>query len=58
MSVLQAIDSIDCKAKLAPATRAVYDRVREIFPTFVDDHPKYKEQRKVKELLENSSPLP
>jgi histidine ammonia-lyase len=58
MSVLQAIDAIACKAKLAPATRAVYDRVREIFPTFVDDHPKYKEQRKVKELLENSSPLP
>jgi histidine ammonia-lyase len=58
MSVLQAIDSIDCKQKLAPATRAIYDRVREIFPTFVDDHPKYKEQKKVKELLEHSSPLP
>jgi histidine ammonia-lyase len=58
MSVLQAIDSIDCKQKLAPATRAVYDRAREIFPTFVDDHPKYKEQKKVKELLEHSSPLP
>jgi histidine ammonia-lyase len=58
MSVLQAIDSIDCRAKLAPATRNIYDRVREIFPTFVDDHPKYKEQKKVKEFLEQSSPLP
>jgi histidine ammonia-lyase len=58
MSILQAIDAIACHAKLAPATRAVYDRVREIFPTFVDDHPKYKEQKKVKELLEHSSPLP
>lgn len=58
MSVLQAVDSIACHAKLAPATRAVYDRVRKIFPSFVDDHPKYKEQRAVKEFLEHSSPLP
>ena len=58
MSVLQAVDSIDCKQKLAPATRSIYERVREIFPTFVDDHPKYKEQKKVKEFLENTSPLP
>jgi histidine ammonia-lyase len=57
MSALQAIDSVDCRGKLAPATGAVYDRVREIFPTFVDDHPKYKEQKLVKELLEHSSPL-
>lgn len=57
MSALQAIDSVECRSKLAPATRAVYDRVREIFPTFIDDHPKYKEQQKVKELLEQSSPL-
>lgn len=57
MSVLQAIDAVGCQAKLAPVTRAVYDRVREIFPTFVDDHPKYREQKKVKELLEQSSPL-
>ena len=58
MSALQAVDSISCRDRLAPATRAVYDRVREIFPSFVDDHPKYKEQKSVKELLEHSSPLP
>jgi histidine ammonia-lyase len=58
MTVLQAVDSISCREKLAPATRAVYDRVREIFPIFVDDHPKYKEQKLVKDLLEHSSPLP
>jgi NAD(P)-dependent dehydrogenase (short-subunit alcohol dehydrogenase family) len=56
MSVLQAIDAIACKAKLAPATRAVYDRVREIFPTFVDDHPKYKEQRKGKGIVGKLKP--
>jgi histidine ammonia-lyase len=58
MSVLQAVDYAACVPKLAPATSAVYHRVREIFPTFVDDHPKYKEQKKVKELLEQSSPMP
>jgi histidine ammonia-lyase len=57
MTILQAVDSIRCRAKLAPATRAVYDRVRVVFPAFIDDHPKYKEQKIVKELLEQSSPL-
>ena len=58
MSLLQAVDSIACLPRLAPATRAIYERVREIFPSFVDDHPKYKEQKVVKEFLEQSSPLP
>ncbi|HXD78720.1 MAG TPA: aromatic amino acid ammonia-lyase [Puia sp.] len=58
MSLLQAVDAAECLPRLAPATRAVYERVREIFPSFVDDHPKYKEQQKVKELLEHSSPMP
>jgi histidine ammonia-lyase len=58
MSIAQAIDFAGCQSKLAPATRSVYDRVRKIFPKFVDDHPKYKELQKVKEFLEHSSPLP
>ncbi|HEV2354786.1 MAG TPA: aromatic amino acid ammonia-lyase [Puia sp.] len=58
MSLLQAIDSVNGRSRLAPATAAVYDRVREVFPSFVDDHPKYKEQKKIRELLERSSPLP
>jgi histidine ammonia-lyase len=57
MSLLQAVDYAGCLPKLAPVTRSVYHLVREIFPTFVDDHPKYKEQKKVKEFLEHSSPL-
>src|SRR6202050_5133047 len=49
MSVLQAIDYAGFQSKLAPVTLSVYDSVRKIFPKFVDDHPKYKEQQKVKE---------
>jgi histidine ammonia-lyase len=58
MSLAQAIDYAGCQSKLAPVTFAVYDNVRKIFPKFVEDHPKYKEQQKVKEFLEHSSPLP
>jgi histidine ammonia-lyase len=58
MSLAQAIDYAGCQSKLAPVTLAVYDSVRKIFPKFVEDHPKYKEQQKVKEFLEHSSPLP
>ena len=58
MSLLQAVDYAGCVSKLAPITRSVYHLVREIFPAFVDDHPKYKEQKRVKEFLEHASPLP
>jgi histidine ammonia-lyase len=54
MSIVQAIDYLGCQSRLAPVTLSVYDSIRKIFPKFVEDHPKYKDQRKVKEFLEHS----
>jgi histidine ammonia-lyase len=55
MSVLQAIDYAGCQTKLAPVTLSVYENVRKIFPKFVNDLPKYKDQQKIKDFLEHSS---
>jgi histidine ammonia-lyase len=54
MSILQAIDYLSCQEKLSSASHKVYAAVREIFPKFVEDLPKYKDAKRVKEYLETS----
>lgn len=54
VTILQAIDYLDCRDNLATASRALYDTVRLIFPKFVEDKARYKEMELVKDFLENS----
>ncbi|HEY8733561.1 MAG TPA: aromatic amino acid lyase, partial [Puia sp.] len=56
MTILQAIDYLKCSDKLSPATSRIYHSIRQIFPKFIDDSPRYEEQEKVKNwLLQNDS---
>lgn len=56
ITILQAIDYLNCQNRLSPATHRIYSSIRKIFPKFVDDSPKYEEQEKVKNwLLQNDS---
>ncbi len=57
MTVLQAIDHMDCVARLSSKTAAVYQQIRKIFPKFVEDAPKYKDLEKIKTHFEKSSPV-
>lgn len=57
MTILQAIDYLECRDRLSTASRAVYDNVRKIFPKFIEDEPKYKDLNRVREFLENSANL-
>ena len=57
MTILQAIDYLSCVDRLSTVTRNVYEQVREIFPKFIEDAPKYKEIEKVKCFIENASPF-
>lgn len=41
MSILQAVDYLGFKDKLSGDTRNIYDKIREIFPAFVNDDIKY-----------------
>jgi len=54
MTILQAIDYLECQDRLSSLSRSLYDTVREIFPKFIEDQPKYKEARKIKEFLESN----
>jgi len=54
MTILQAIDYLECKDKLSSVSRAVYDEARGIFPKFVEDAPKYKDLARIKDFLENA----
>ncbi|MEO6548357.1 MAG: aromatic amino acid ammonia-lyase [Ferruginibacter sp.] len=57
MTVLQAIDYLDCVPRLSPNTRQIYTAIRQIFPKFIEDLPKYKDLGKVKTYFENSDPV-
>jgi histidine ammonia-lyase len=54
VTVLQAIDYLECTARLSSYTHKVYQEVRKIFPKFIEDKPMYKELKLVKNYLEKA----
>ena len=56
MSIVQAIDYLNCQERLSPHTFALYSAVRKIFPKFIEDEPKYKVMEKIRLYLENNHP--
>ena len=57
MTVLQAIDYLECVPRLSPVTKNVYNDVRAIFPKFIEDTHKYKDLVNVRQHLEKSDPV-
>jgi histidine ammonia-lyase len=57
MTVLQAIDYMNCVPRLSPITKSLYSDIRKIFPKFIEDQPKYKDLEKVKTYFEKSDPV-
>ena len=57
MTILQAIDYLECADRLSTASRLLYDQARAIFPKFVHDQPKYKDLARIKDFLESSGHL-
>lgn len=51
MALVQAVDCLGIAERLAPVTKELYDRVRSIVPTFVEDTPKYKEIESIIKML-------
>jgi histidine ammonia-lyase len=54
ITILQAIDYLECQDRLSTISRSLYDKARKITPKFIEDQPRYKEMAKVKEYLESS----
>lgn len=57
MSILQAVDYLNCEDKLSSVTRSVYESLRQIFPKFVEDKPKYNDLKTVKDFLQTADPV-
>jgi histidine ammonia-lyase len=54
VTILQAIDYIECHDRLSSVSKSLYDQVRPVFPKFVEDKARYKDMTLVKDFLENS----
>jgi histidine ammonia-lyase len=54
MTIVQAIDYLCCQERLSPITQSVYTVIRNIFPVFKEDLPKYKDLQKIRVYLEES----
>jgi histidine ammonia-lyase len=57
MTLLQAIDFLNCQDKMAAKTKAVYEALRKTFPKFVEDAPMYQSLAAVKDWLKNTKPF-
>ena len=57
VALVQAIDLLRCQDSVSSFTKGVYDEIRAIIPTFVEDEPRYKQLKAVKEYLMNRKSL-
>jgi len=51
MTILQAIDYLKMQDKLSTKSKAAYDKLREVFPCFVEDGVRYKEVKAVRDYI-------
>ena len=54
IALVQAVDCLKIKDKLAPKSRFIYDAIRSIVPVFIEDTPFYEEIAKVEDYLKNN----
>ncbi|WP_143307866.1 HAL/PAL/TAL family ammonia-lyase [Chitinophaga vietnamensis] len=57
MTMLQAVDYLNCQDRLAAFSHKIYSEVRAIFPKFIEDSHKYKDLQKIKEYLVKNEPV-
>jgi len=57
ITLVQAIDHLDKTPGLSPISKDTYNKVRAIVPKFSNDYPIYKDLKKVKQFMLDSSPI-
>ncbi len=55
MALLQAVDYLQVSSRLSSSTKKVYDRLRAIFPVYIEDRPLYEDLAKVVDFLFNNN---
>ncbi|WP_343701839.1 aromatic amino acid ammonia-lyase [Chitinophaga sp.] len=56
MTLLQAVDYLNCQDRLSGFSRRIYQDVRAIFPKFIDDAPRYADVQQIKAYLMRHEP--
>ena len=54
MTILQAIDYLKMDDKLSSKSKEAYDKLRAVFPCFVEDSVKYKDVKNVRDFIFNN----
>ena len=54
MALAQAVDCLKIQNKLSEKTRNLYHEIRQFFPVFSEDTPKYKDIERMKQFLMNN----
>jgi histidine ammonia-lyase len=54
MALIQAVDCSELKEKMSPITRNIYNDLRAVVPTFVEDTTKYNQIRDMKNYLQST----
>lgn len=57
MTLLQAVDCLNCQERLSPASHKIYQDVRAIFPKFIEDAPRFNDVRNIKTYLMATAPV-
>lgn len=57
ITLLHAVDYLKCQERMATATLGLYKEIHALFPSFVEDAPRYKQIAAVRRYFEASAPV-
>jgi histidine ammonia-lyase len=57
MTLLQAVDFLNCQDRLGEFTSRIYQDIRAIFPKFIEDAPRYADVQRIKAYLMRNEPM-
>lgn len=57
MTLLQAVDFLNCQDRLGAFTSKIYQDIRAIFPKFIEDAPRYADVQRIKAYLMRNEPM-
>lgn len=57
MTLLQAVDYLNCQDRLGAFSSRIYQDIRAIFPKFVEDAPRYADVQRIKAYLMRNEPM-
>ncbi|WP_343306041.1 aromatic amino acid ammonia-lyase [Chitinophaga niabensis] len=57
MTLLQAVDYLNCQDRLGAFSSRIYQDIRAIFPKFIEDAPRYADVQRIKAYLMRNEPM-